>query len=379
MKFQSTLLVVALATSGVTSSGQDLHQKPRVLKGTKSADTGKVGEVVAVSKSSKAVAEAKTSKDTAEGGKASKESSVTKGTKGPKSAKFGNFKAGKEGKSSKEAKSSKEPKGTKTPKAPEGVESAKEVRESFSAVPVTSKKTKSSKGATPDTAPGCPFEEIGASTKGTKRRALKGTKSETMPTTTKSAKGTTTKSAKGTTTCPSSSKASKSSKGAPAVPLDNAWGQAVGTQVVISPLANPTFCVQPKAVAAGAGLETVPCTYDAGDAFTIGEHGQLVSSDPGLCVTGAGSELVLDACETSCSAIFQYDVAAFTVQPVFVDTCLFWTTVGGDLFLLEEMAADAAARRLMVEDTQEFLVIPYVMGSESPSSSDAPSSSLAPI
>jgi len=250
------------------------------------------------------------------------------------------------------------------------------VRESFSAVPIT-KKMKSSKAATPDTATGCPFE--GASTsvsvsasvsvsvsksKG-KRRALKG--AGTMP----------------TTACPATSKAAKSAKGAataaPSVPLDNAWGQAVGTQVIISPLANPTYCVQAKAIAVGQPLETVPCTYDLDDAFTIGEHGQLRTSDRTLCVTGAGNDLFLDLCATSCSAIFEYDPVDFTISPVFVDTCLFWTTVSGDLFLLEEMAADVTARRETVEDTQQFLVIPYFLGSGAPTSTAGPSSSLAPV
>ena len=175
---------------------------------------------------------------------------------------------------------------------------------------------KALKGSSGTKEPKCSkFAKFKAGKEGNSSKKAKNSKEPigTMPTTTKSAKG--------TTTCPSSSKASKLSKGAtaaPAVPLNNAWGQVVGTQVVISPLANPTYCFQPKAVAADAGLETVPCTYDAGDAFTIREHGQLVTSDPSLCVTGAGNELVLDTCATSCSVIFQYDDAAFTIQSVVV-------------------------------------------------------------
>jgi len=369
MKFQSTLLVIAIATTGVTSSGDGVLRNSRGLKSGKAQtivddvdDVDDVYEVVAVGKSSKA---AKTG-DVPGVGKTGK---TSKGSYAPgsKSSKFGNFKA---------AKSSKAAKSTKASKALEasaGSESAKEVRESFSVVPIT-KKMKSSKAATPDTTTGCPFE--GASTsvsvsasvsvsvsksKG-KRRALKG--AGTMP----------------TTACPA--KAAKSAKGAataaPSVPLDNAWGQAVGTQVIISPLANPTYCVQAKAIAVGQPLETVPCTYDLDDAFTIGEHGQLRTSDLTLCVTGAGNDLFLDFCATSCSAIFEYDPIDFTIRPVFVDTCLFWTTISGDLFLLEEMAPTAATRE-MVEDTQQFLVIPYVLGSASPTSTDAPSSSLAPV
>jgi len=375
MKFQSTLLVIAIATTGVTSSGHGPHQKPRGLKSGKSQtivddadevdEVDAVEEVVAVGKSSKA---AETG-DIPGIGKAGKNSKESYTTKGPKSSKFDNFKAGKD------AKSSKTPKGTKTPKASEGLESAKEVRESFSAVPITKKKTKSSKVATPDTTSGCPFEDASASvsvsvsvskSKG-KRRALKG--AGTMP----------------TTACPATSKAAKSAKGATVastaapLPLDNAWGQAVGTQVVISPLGNPTYCVQAKAIDVGQPLEIVPCTYDIDDAFTIGEYGQLHTSDLTLCVTGSGNDLFLDFCATSCSAIFEYDPVDFTISPVFVDTCLFWTTVSGDLFLLEEMAADVTARRETVEDTQQFLVIPYFLGSGAPTSTAGPSSSLAPV
>merc|ERR1711957_216094 len=185
-------------------------------------------------------------------------------------------------------------------------------------------------------------------------------------------------------------KGSKSAKStaAPAVPLDDVWGQDPGTQIVISLASNPTYCIQPAGLSAGQGLEAVPCTYNDGDAYTIDAYGQLHTSDPDLCVTGVGSDLVLDVCDV-CGAVFQFDSAGFTIKAVYADTTLFWTTVDGDLFLLEEMEMSGIqAKQMMIEDTQEFLVIslfaetsaptlthsPTALDTDPPTSSSPPSS-----
>merc|ERR1711957_107912 len=118
---------------------------------------------------------------------------------------------------------------------------------------------------------------------------------------------------------------SATSTAAPAVPLDDVWGQDPGTQIVISLASNPTYCIQPAGLSAGQGLEAVPCTYNDGDAYTIDAYGQLHTSDPDLCVTGVGSDLVLDVCDV-CGAVFQFDPAGFIIKAVYADTTLFWTT-----------------------------------------------------
>jgi len=295
------------------------HRKPQ--PGEKSSKAPKSGDMV--EKSSKA----SKSGDTEKASKESKKGSdMTKGSKAPKHSK------GLEG--SKESKGGKESKGSKTTKMP-----------CWDAV-MTTKKTKApkSKGAkssnvpsgsddTPTTA-NCPFDE---------RRALKASKS-------KSAKST----------------------AAPAVPLDDVWGQDPGTQIVISLASNPTYCIQPAGLSAGQGLEAVPCTYNDGDAYTIDAYGQLHTSDPDLCVTGVGSDLVLDVCDV-CGAVFQFDPAGFTIKAVYADTTLFWTTVGGDLFLLEEMEMSGIqAKQMMIEDTQEFLVIPLFAETSAPTLTHSP-------
>ena len=297
------------------------HRKPQ--PGEKSSKAPKSGDMV--EKSSKA----SKSGDTEKASKESKHGSdMTKGSKAPKHSK------GLEG--SKESKGGKESKGSKTTKMP-GLDSVG-----------TTKKTKApkSKGAkskssnapsssddTPTTAT-CPFDE---------RRALKASKS-------KSAKST----------------------AAPAVPLDDVWGQDPGTQIVISLASNPTYCIQPAGLSAGQGLEAVPCTYNDGDAYTIDAYGQLHTSDPDLCVTGVGSDLVLDVCDV-CDAVFQFDPAGFTIKAVYADTTLFWTTVGGDLFLLEEMELSGIqAKQMMIEDTQQFLVIPLFAETSAPTLTHSP-------
>jgi len=322
-----------------------------------------------VEKSSKA----SKSGDTEKASKESKKGSdMTKGSKAPKHSK------GLEG--SKESKGGKESKGSKTTKMP-GLDSVGTTKKTKAPKSKGAKSSKSkssnapsSSDDTPTTAT-CPFDE---------RRALASSShSKSHHSKSKSHHYSHSKShhSRSKSHYHSHSKSHRALKGsksakstaAPAVPLDDVWGQDPGTQIVISLASNPTYCIQPAGLSAGQGLEAVPCTYNDGDAYTIDAYGQLHTSDPDLCVTGVGSDLVLDVCDV-CGAVFQFDPAGFTIKAVYADTTLFWTTVGGDLFLLEEMEMSGIqAKQMMIEDTQEFLVIPLFAETSAPTLTHSPS------
>jgi len=304
MKFQAALFLIAIATTEVASSGHDSPDSR--VRGLKSGEKGTPKSGDMVEKSSK---EPKHGSDTTKGPKEHKSSKEPKHgsdtTKGPKE-----HKSSKKPKEAKGSKIGKESKGSKTTKLPKKTKVPKSKG---------AKSSKSKSSNAPPTTASCPFDE---------RRVLKVSKS-------KSAKST-------------------------GVPLADVWGQDPGTQIVISLADDPTYCVQPVGLSAGQGLEAVPCTYDDADAFTIDEYGQLHTSDPALCVTGTGSDLVLGACNV-CSAVFQCDPDEMAITSVFADTTLFWTTAGGNLFLTED-----------VKYNQQFLCIPFT-GTEPPTSSSPPS------
>jgi len=335
MKLQAALFLIAIATTEVASSGHDsCHDSPdscpdSFVRGLKSGKKGTPKSGDMVEKSSK---EPKHGSDTTKGPKEHKSSKEPKHesdtTKGPKEHK--SSKESKHGsdttKGPKEHKSSKEPKhGSDTTKGPKEHTLTKLPKKTKVPKSKGAKSSKSKSSNAPPTTASCPFDE---------RRVLKAS-------TSKSAKST-------------------------GVPLADVWGQDPGTQIVISLADDPTYCVQPVGLSAGQGLEAVPCTYDDADAFTIDAYGQLHTSDPALCVTGAGSDLVLGACDV-CSAVFQCDPDEMTITPVFADATLFWTTAGGTLFLLEDVAY-----------TQQFLCIPFTSTEPPTSTSTEPPTSSSP-
>eukprot|EP00588_Corethron_pennatum_P009165 CAMPEP_0194270352 /NCGR_PEP_ID=MMETSP0169-20130528/4341_1 /TAXON_ID=218684 /ORGANISM="Corethron pennatum, Strain L29A3" /LENGTH=554 /DNA_ID=CAMNT_0039012363 /DNA_START=127 /DNA_END=1791 /DNA_ORIENTATION=+ len=166
--------------------------------------------------------------------------------------------------------------------------------------------------------------------------------------------------------------------------LDGIQSFPAGTKVIILSKFDPTKCLQPTSVEAGAELIIDECRYDDDSIFTIDRYARLHTSKWGLCAVANAdrTDVTVESC-FDCGAVLNYDpetaVISLYENP---SNVLSYTDTGTEVFLVEEIIEPTCRTiqpdvRRLADVVQTWIYVPIVE-LELPTDSPAPSSSMPP-
>jgi len=181
-----------------------------------------------------------------------------------------------------------------------------------------------------------------------------------------------------------SSKAEGDDEGNPFSFLEGIQGFLAGTKVIILSKFDPTKCLQPTSVEAGAELTIDECRFDNDSIFTIDRYGRLHTSKWGQCMVANAdrTDIGVEAC-FDCGAVLSYNPETSLIR-LYEDptNVVSYLETGTEVFLAAEIIEPTCRTiqpdvRRLADVVQTWIYVPIVE-LELPTDSPAPSSSMSP-